>query len=190
MPVTQLPRTLTALVLVGSILALTACTGPDPSPPTSSSPPPVFANEEEALAAGREAYEGYLAVWNAIVLDGGVNEARVDEVTSGELRAFEHESLASLRELGWTFSGAVTLETFSMDEWYSTPDAAGVLVVGVACVDMTASQAVGPDGQSVIKPERPKKRAWKVHVTQGEAGQQPYVLSKHDVVEEGETCGN
>lgn len=188
MPRTSRSRSASTLALAAGLLALTGCAGPDPAPPPSSSPP-VFENEEQALAAGTEAYESYLSVWNRVVAEGGFDPARIDEVTTGELQAFENNSLSKLQELGWTFSGAASLEAFTISDWYSKPDAAGVLIVGSACVDMTGLQATDAAGGSVIKPERPAKRTWDVHIASGAAHQQPYVLAKHEVVKEGSTCG-
>ncbi|WP_285024648.1 hypothetical protein [Plantibacter sp. ME-Dv--P-122b] len=181
-------RSASTLLLTAGLLALAACTGPGSAPPPKSSPP-VFENEEQALAAGTEAYESYLGVWNRVVADGGLHPARIDEVTTGELRTFENESLSKLQELGWTFSGVASLEVFTISDWYSKPDAAGVLIVGSACVDMTGLQAMDGAGESVIKPERPAKRTWAVHIAQGTADQRPYVLAKHEVIKEGSSCG-
>ncbi|CAH0272909.1 hypothetical protein ITJ66_04705 [Plantibacter sp. VKM Ac-2885] len=187
MPRTSRSRSVSTIVLTAGLLALTACTGPEPAPPPKSSPP-VFENEEQALAAGAEAYESYLGVWNQVVADGGADPARIDEVTTGELRTFENESLSKLQQLGWTFSGAASLEVFTISDWYSKPDAAGVLIVGSACVDMTGLQAMDGAGESVIKPERPAKRTWSVHIAPGAADQRPYVLAKHEVIKEGSSC--
>lgn len=188
MPKTSRARSVFTIVLTAGLLALTACTGPEPAPPPTTTPP-VFENEEQALAAGTEAYESYLGVWNRVVADGGVDPARIDEVTTGELRTFENESLSKLQELGWTFSGAASLEVFTISDWYSKADAAGVLIVGSACVDMTGLQATDGAGASIIKPERPAKRTWAVHIAPGAADQRPYVLVKHEVIKEGSSCG-
>jgi hypothetical protein len=101
MPVTQLPRTLTALVLVGSILALTACTGPDPSPPTSSSPPPVFANEEEALTAVTATYQQFLDTANLILHEGGSAPERISAIMAPEVAEVELEAYGRMHDNGY-----------------------------------------------------------------------------------------
>ena len=40
------------------LLAVTACTAPEPAPPQKSTPP-VFENEEQALAAVTETYQEF-----------------------------------------------------------------------------------------------------------------------------------
>lgn len=172
-----------------ALVALTACTEPAAEPHPSPTTTPVFETEEQALAAGAAAYQAYLDVWNTIVLEGGAEAGRIDKVTTGDLRAFENESLTSLGELGWTFSGEVTLDTFQVGEWYTVPDAAGVLIVATACVDLTGSGAVDANGVSVVKPDRPRTRTWDVHVSKGGRDQLPFVLSAQDVRKEGSTCG-
>jgi len=190
MPNTRPPWRLPGIPLALALLALTACTGTAPEPrPITSTIAPILENEEQALAAGTLAYQKYLEVWNAIILDGGTDAARIDMVTVGELNAFEHESLTALAGLGWTFSGGISLDTFQVREWYAAPDAAGVLIVGSACVDLSASQAVDSTGQSVVQPDRPRTRTWEVHVALGGKDQAAYVLSEHQVAKEGSTCG-
>ena len=69
------PRRLTPRVaaLLGSAgvlaLALSGCAGaptPTPTPPSSASAAPIFASDEEALAAAEAAYERYRATSVAI----------------------------------------------------------------------------------------------------------------------------
>src|SRR5690606_919779 len=79
-----LPLLLITLVLAG-------CTQPDPmpTPPPTPSAAPVFASDEEALAAAEEAYGKYLETVDAILADGGSNAERLKPLVTSAL--FEHE---------------------------------------------------------------------------------------------------
>ncbi len=67
-----------ALVLVG-MLALTGCVDGDrlPTLPPTPTSTPIFASEEEALAAAEEAYAAYLEMSNLISSEGGVEPERI-----------------------------------------------------------------------------------------------------------------
>jgi hypothetical protein len=83
-----MPRLLLVAGAAVILMAMTGCV--DPSPPVTPSPTPsatpVFASEEEALAAAEAAYREYLAVSDAILQDGGVNGERIAPlVTPDEL---------------------------------------------------------------------------------------------------------
>lgn len=188
MPIRTSRWILPAVPIAVALAALTACTSTAPTPTPIATTKPVLETEEQALAAGTAAYQSYLAVWNSVVTDSGADAARIGTVTTGELTQFEIGSLSALADLGWSFSGAVALETFLVREWYPEPDAAGVLIVGSACVDLTSSQAVDADGLSVIKADRPRTRTWDVRVVQGGPDQPEYVLARHEVRKEGSSC--
>lgn len=188
MPIRPSRWILPVAALAVALTALTACTSPAHAPTPIATTKPVLENEEQALAAGTAAYQSYLDAWNSVVIDSGADPARIAAVTTGELTQFEMESLSALADLGWSFSGAVVLESFLVREWYLVPDAAGVLIVGSACVDLTSSQAVDADGVSVIRDDRPRMRTWDVQVVQGGPDQSEYVLAMHEVRKEGSSC--
>ena len=189
MPVTPRPRTHSALALAAGLLALTACSGPDPAPPPSSAPP-VFASEEEALAAVTETYQEFLDISNTILVEGGVGVERIDAIVGAELADFEHESLVELAVAGKTLTGAPILVTTSISDWYPQPDAAGVIALGTACMDLTPVDVLDSAGNSVVAPDRPRTRTWSVQIGPGHADQSDFVLLKHDVLHEGEACAS
>src|SRR5215207_3793459 len=73
-----------ALVLVGCMGA----PSPAPSPePTETAAVPIFASDEEALAAAVDAYERYRAISAEISEAGGHDSNRIDPVVSPEYAA-------------------------------------------------------------------------------------------------------
>ena len=80
-------------------------------PPPTPSVEPLFASDEEALAAAEEAYAAYLAMSDEIAGDGGADPERIAPfVTTERLR----DELDSVRRLlartGFTQSGATTFD--------------------------------------------------------------------------------
>ena len=91
------------------VVALVGCTPEEPrvSPPASPSAEPLFASDEEALAAAEEAYAAYLAMSDEISHDGGANPERIapfvtEERFPSEIAAFEAFSSKSLHTSGAT----------------------------------------------------------------------------------------
>jgi len=189
MSTTSSPRTLSALALAVGLLALTACTEVEPAPPPSSTPP-VFENEEQALAAVTETYQEFMRISNTILVEGGVDVDRIDVIVGDELAEFEHGSLIELATAGKTLVGAPTLVATSVSDWYAQPDAAGVIAIGTACMDLTPVDVLDSNGNSVVAPDRPRTRTWSVKIGPGRAGQSAFVLIEHDAVHEGDACAN
>jgi len=141
------------LVLVG-MLTLTGCVDGDPLPtlPPTPTSTPIFASEEEALAAAEEAYAAYLEMSNLIASEGGVNPERIaalvtDERLIDELRGFE-----TLRELQVHTSGRDTFETIELQRFDQTDD--GAEVVLYVCWDASAVRVLDATGADVTPSER------------------------------------
>ena len=108
------------LILVIGVLLLAGCVpqpAEDPVEPAPSSAP-VFASEEEALAAAVAAYEEYLKVSDAIAADGGANPERLKDLVTEEWYEVEVEGFASISEagisqVGMTHSRNAVLQTYT-----------------------------------------------------------------------------
>ncbi|WP_285042817.1 hypothetical protein [Plantibacter sp. LMC-P-059a] len=172
---------------MAGLLALTACSGPDPAPPPSSAPP-VFASEEEALSAVTETYQEYMRISNAILLDGGLEVQRIDVIVGKELAEFEHGSLVELATAGKTMVGAPTLISTHLSEWYSSPDSLGVIAKAKSCIDLSTVDVLDAAGNSTVRPDRPRTRTWAYDVGTGNKEQTELVLMNHVAVAEGESC--
>ena len=76
-----------------TLLAVSGCTGAPgatPAPTSSAAANPIFATDEEALAAAEAAYEKYSEASALVAGDGGVNPDRVDAAVSPEYAADLH----------------------------------------------------------------------------------------------------
>ena len=86
---------LVGAVTIAGMLLLAGCGGGDPIPtlPPTPSATPIFASEEEALAAAEDAYAAYRGMSDQISAEGGANPERIapfvtESRLADELRGF------------------------------------------------------------------------------------------------------
>ncbi len=144
------PTLLAALVLTGCLPS-----SPAPTPPATTDAEPVFASEDEALAAAEEAYALFQATADQIIRDGGASPERIEDMVSPDLYAREVAGYEQLRTNGWRGIGQTTftlrLQAFSDDS-----------VVAYACDDLTQTDVLDSAGQSVVRPGRETLLAYEV----------------------------
>lgn len=138
-------KLLTAVLVVGTALTLTACVPDDPAPtpvPSPSRATPLFATDEEALAAAEKVYREYLAV----VARGDVDSLRL--LTSSSWFAEEQSGLDELSRRGLHFTGEsqlreLTLQSRNFDQ-----------MTTYACLDMSGSRLLDQAGNDVTPSTR------------------------------------
>jgi len=143
------------LVLVIGVLLLAGCVpqpAEDPVEPAPSSAP-LFASEEEALAAAVAAYEDYLKVSDAIAADGGANPERLKDLVTEEWYEKEVEVIESiqsggLRQAGTTSSRNATLQRLD-DRGLGVAD-----VTIYVCADASATRFLNAQGTDVTPDTR------------------------------------
>ena len=146
-------------MLVGSAamlvaLSLSGCFAQETPDATSSPSPsttPVFASEEEALAAATEAYENYLKVSDEISDDGGANAERLREVATEEQyqrEVVDYQELINddIHTVGETFIDSVSIQSFD-----ASPEEGDTSVTLYACVDVSGIELFD-DGNNNITP--------------------------------------
>lgn len=144
-------RRTSRLLTFGALCAalLVGCT-PELSPTPSPSPStePVFASEEEALAAAEATYAEFLATMDAIFADGGRTPERLLQVSSDEVYAHEASGFANMRSEGRSGTGHVT---FSM-KLQSFTDSGTVTTY--VCEDISETDILDEHGVSQVVPGR------------------------------------
>jgi hypothetical protein len=145
-----LPLLLTALLLAG-------CTDPTPmpTPPPTPSETPVFASDEEALAAAVETYGEFLMATDAVIRDGGAAPERVEAYLSPELYERELAGYQQLAQNGWHGVGSTTFEL-------TLQYFAAQRVVTYACDDVSSTDVLDSEGNSVVLESRAERIPYEV----------------------------
>jgi hypothetical protein len=146
-----------AAVTVAGVLALalSGCVGaptPTPTATASSSAEPIFASDEEALAAATEAYERYRSVSATVTAEGGVDAERIDPTVTSDYAMTLHEEFAALAEAGLTIVGATRVHGATLAE--SAYDEQGATVSIYFCRDVGSVRVLGADGSDVTPADR------------------------------------
>ena len=147
-------RNLALTIVVTLMLAGCVPSAPSASPTPEPSTTPVFASEEEALAAAEEAYAVYVALADQIFKEGGADPERLSEVATGTfleatVEGFRQSQIEGLQSTGGTVFRNATLQMYS-------PESAPLEVVSIyVCEDISAVDVVDASGRSVVSPDRP-----------------------------------
>jgi hypothetical protein len=147
-------RTLAAAAGIGALLVLTGCVGGDPLPtlPPEPTSTPIFASEEEALAAAEEAYAAYSAASDLISSEGGVGPERIQPfVTLGQFER-ELETAEFFRSNGWRTIGSPLTTRFDLQQYNELLGSAEVIVY--VCLDVSAVAVVDERGTDVTPTDR------------------------------------
>ena len=135
-------------VLAGCVPEIAAET---PSPtPTST---PVFASEEEALAAAVAAYENYLRVSDEIAADGGANPERLKDLVTDEWYEKELEVIEMIREAGIYQVGETAYRNVELQQLDDLGDSVVELTIN-ACADTTATSFLDQSGSNITPATR------------------------------------
>lgn len=157
--------TATALGITLSIAALASCSSPEHGvmPVPEPSVTPVFASEEEALAAAGEAYQRYLDVSNAIGQAGWVDTSGYEAVLADAALQEEVESAAEFATNGWVQVGASTFDSMVLQQLGDGGEA-DVRMIVYLCLDVSQVDVVDSAGTSVVASGRPERQSLEVEL--------------------------
>lgn len=141
---------LAGVAVACSALLLSGCLQPAPAvtPPGASGSKPLFASDEDALAAATKAYAAYLQMSDLIAQEGGVNPERLAPlVTSKWLK----DQIAALGKLTKSGNHQVGSTSFKVDrlQQVSEPSAGEVTVVMYVCADLSATRILDKSNTEV-----------------------------------------
>lgn len=140
-------------------LLLTGCVGasePTPTPtPTDVTIAPIFATDEEALAAAVSAYEAYLQVSADIGEDGGQDSDRVLDVVTSEYADEVVADFDAMAAQGLRVTGSNTIDTTSIVSSYQHDGTVNVVIYG--CVGVGTTRVLDEDGTDLTPAERDER---------------------------------
>ncbi len=160
-----MPRRLTlAVAPLLLALALAGCTEstrlPPPEPPAAGEP--LFASDEEALAAATAAYEEYLEAVDSALADPGAFDNSLEQFASGQALEEATRSVGVLEDRGLRFEGSREVTDVQLQQAIQVDDT--TLVVIYVCESVASVDVLDAQGQSVVEPTRPDLAAFEVSV--------------------------
>ena len=140
----------------GLLLGAVGCTAAPMSAKPSPTPTvvPIFASDEEALAAATEAYANYVATADMIITEGGADPQRIEPYVSGEMAKSEIESFNSLAMDGLHGTGTSTFSNLSVQTMSLDSESGQGIVTAYVCSDVSGTDIVDAAGQSTLSAER------------------------------------
>ena len=147
---------LTAFLLLLAVGTLSGCaSAPVPAPSNTSAPetPPVFASNEDALAAAEAAYAEYQQMSSEIAHEGGSSPERITDFTTGAVLESELGTYRRMATDGLHLVGDLAFDSFSLQ----SANLESGDVVAYVCLDVTDTDVIDAAGASVVPSERPNR---------------------------------
>ncbi|WP_158253353.1 hypothetical protein [Cryobacterium sp. N19] len=162
---------LNALLLSVSVVFLSGCMAA-PAPPVPATPvavaspeptvtPPVFASNDEALAAATAAFGEYQSMSNTIAHEGGADPERISDFAVGKVLESDLETYAEFRAGGLRMVGDLAFDSFSIQ----SADLFSGAVTAYVCQDVRETDVVDLGGTTVTAPGRPDSYPLQVSLT-------------------------
>lgn len=142
--------------LTGLLVALTlvACVPddepvrPDPSPTA----PPIFASDEEALAAAEAAYGAYVVVSDSVLQEAGADPERALTFVTAEFREEAAAGFTLFAENQWRSEGATTFDSVELQQYSESNEVAEITLY--LCLDVTDTRIIDSAGLDVTPTTR------------------------------------
>ena len=152
-------RALTTIAAVAiGVMLLSGClpqqpTAPPPPEPTAA---PIFASDEEALAAATAAYAAYVKLADQVFVEGGTDPERLAKVATGNFAAASIAGFEDIEKKGWRSTGGTTFDGVTLQRLDPTSGAEAVMTVYL-CEDVSEVDVVDSVGVSVVSLNRPPR---------------------------------
>ena len=130
--------------------------------PTST---PIFASDEEALAAAQEAYAAYLSVSDEVFRQGGGAQESLNQVAIGSALAGALSDAAEFKDSSIHATGETELDAFTLQSYSRAVVPDETVVAAYACENIENVGLVDREGNSLVKEGRPNLQEFQVVLT-------------------------
>jgi hypothetical protein len=186
----MLRRPTLVTVAIALVVTLTACTEsariPDAEP--SSEGAPLFASDEEALAAATAAYQEYLAASGQVSSSADLDISPIVDLVTEAYLVNEAATLDQFESRGLRTAGDSILAGSALQQWFES-GSGGVTVIIYACVDVSNVRLIDRDGVDVTPADRPAIAALEVQFISGVAGSEQLLLESSVPWTDTGVCG-
>lgn len=175
-------------VAVALGLLLTGCVGapaPTPTPTEESTAAPIFASDEEALAAAEAAYERFLIASAVVSASGGKDLTPLEGVATGAAHESQQESAAAYVKDNLHSTGRREFTTYKLQS-YESEHASGAVITFYVCDDLRGLDVVDANGSSVVAADRIVDVPYRVVV---EGTPDALTVSEKDLWDRDNFCG-
>ncbi|WP_157509752.1 hypothetical protein [Leifsonia sp. Root4] len=148
-------RVMLGALVVASLAGCAASPVPAPTAPaTPDAAAPLFASDEEALAAAEEAYGAYQAAFDSVSASGGAEVDALETVASGVALERARSSAADLLAAGARGIGDTSFSIHKVQSMeYASP--AETRIALYVCDDVSGADLLDAKGDSLVLPDRP-----------------------------------
>jgi len=159
---------LVAGLALSAVFVLSGCVAPQSivMPTSAQTSTPVFASDEEALAAATAAYTEYLRVEDLIAQDGGATPERMKDLVTPEWLNHETATFGDFAKTGHKQVGSSVLKNFTLQS-YEDSGKAGGQISAYVCVDFSGTSFVDAGGADVTPAGRPTNGSLEVVLSTG-----------------------
>ena len=181
-------RMLRSAAAVLAVLLLAGCVPGEPvvTPEPDPDVTPVFASDEEALAAATEAYAKYLEVADSIRADGGNNPDRVSAVVTPDRVAEELDGFAYFSDNEVSTVGSIELADIELQQYFDLDEKAEVTIY--ACQDASSIRFVDSSGVDVTPTEKPGRQMFEVVLRSSGDDPRRLLLAGSELWEQTDEC--
>ncbi|GAA3749442.1 hypothetical protein GCM10022239_25940 [Leifsonia bigeumensis] len=154
-------RTAAALA---AVLLLAGCIPGEPviTPEPDPDATPVFASDEEALAAATEAYAKYREVLDKIFIGGATDLSQLENVATGDQLQTESDAFAEVNERGLHSSGGTTFEVQELQQYDAGASDGKSIIIVYICENVSAVDVFDQSGASIVSSTRPDTSLYEV----------------------------
>lgn len=174
-----------AMLAASAALALTAMVGcaaaPTPPPtPSSTTAAPVFASEEEALAAATEAYAAYQAMSDTITAEGGFKANRIEPYATEDYYPDLVDGFEIFEKKQMSSKGGSKHDTVSLTSFAEAPPGRAEIDIYL-CSDVSAVRLFDAAGQDITPPTRPNRIPLQVRFVSSSNDPRELLIEREDV---------